>query len=92
VNPAAGTIEQRKRILAAAIQTQVCPGMRIESQSDSQAVLVFGRAPNHILHFLIGLFTLGAWWLVWLILALSNRERRRLLTVDESGSIGHRDY
>lgn len=28
---------------------------------------------NHVLHFLIGLVTLGAWWWVWLVLALQRR-------------------
>jgi hypothetical protein len=28
---------------------------------------------NHVLHFLIGLFTFGAWWLVWLVLAMVPR-------------------
>jgi hypothetical protein len=28
---------------------------------------------NHVLHFLIELFTLGAWWWVWLVLALQRR-------------------
>ena len=28
---------------------------------------------NHVLHVLIGLFTLGAWWWVWLVLALQRR-------------------
>jgi len=67
-------------------------GMRIESQTDTSAVLVFGSTPNHVLHFLIGVFTLGLWWIVWLIIALTNRERRRMITVDEDGHVGSQDY
>jgi hypothetical protein len=66
--------------------------MRIESQSDVQAVIVFGRKPNHLLHFLIGVFTLGAWWIVWLILSIAQTETKRMITVDEAGRVQSRDY
>lgn len=82
----------RKTILAQAIQTQVVPDMRIESQSEFQAVLVFGRRPNHLLHFFIGVFTFGLWWLVWLLLAIANRETRRIISVDEAGRITSQDF
>lgn len=86
------TADERKLILARAIQTQVGFQMRIESQSDFQTVLVFGQRPNHLLHFFIGLFTLGLWWLVWLLLALSSKEQRRMLTADEYGTLTSTDY
>lgn len=60
---------------------------RIESQSDYQAVLVTGQKVNHLLHFLVGLFTLGVWWIVWLILALSGGEKRHIVQVDEYGNV-----
>jgi hypothetical protein len=86
------SLEQRRNILARAIQTQLIYKPRIESQSDTQAVLVFGKPPNHLLHFLIGLFTLGVWWIVWLVLALSNKETRRMISVDEYGAMTSQDY
>jgi hypothetical protein len=86
------SIPQRQAILTRVLQTQLIGDARIESQSDSQAVVVFGRTPNHILHFLIGLFTLGVWWIVWLIIALTHRERKRVITVNEHGAIESRDF
>jgi hypothetical protein len=32
-------------------------------------VLAIGKAPNHILHFLITMFTCGLWVIVWILLA-----------------------
>ena len=40
----------------------------------------------HILHFVIGLFTLGIWWLVWVALALFGGEKRMSVGVDEWGN------
>lgn len=88
-----GTISMphRQAILTRALQTQLVGDVRIESQSDTQAVVVFGRAPNHVLHFLIGLFTLGVWWIVWLIMILTHRERKRVITVNDHGGVESRD-
>lgn len=86
------SLDERRALLAQVLQTQLVPGTRIESQTDTQVVLVFGRRPNHILHFLIGFLTCGVWWVVWLILAMTQNERRRLLTVDEYGNVASRDY
>ncbi|MDE2768835.1 MAG: hypothetical protein OXI70_12180 [Chloroflexota bacterium] len=55
----------------------IAQGWRIESESSDYVFLVKGQRVNHILHFLVGLFTLGAWWIVWLILAAKGGEERR---------------
>jgi hypothetical protein len=86
------SLEERRGILSRAIQTQVTPTMRVESRTDDQVVLVFGEKTNHLLHFLIGIFTLGLWWIVWLVIALTNRESHRLITVSELGVVATRDY
>lgn len=78
---------EREAILSRAIQTQARADMRIESQGGGQAMLVFGSKPNHLLHFLIGFLTCGLWWVVWLILGLTMRESRRLVAVDEYGTV-----
>jgi hypothetical protein len=83
----ARTIDERKAILAQNIANFVGQGYRIESQSDTMAVLVVGRRVNHLLHFFIGIFTLGIWWIVWLIMAIAGGERRRMMTVDEFGNV-----
>jgi hypothetical protein len=78
--------EERKRILADRVAYYVGQGYRPESQTDFQAVLVSGRRPNHLLHFIIGLVTLGLWWIfVWLPLAIFGGEKRKVVSVDEYG-------
>jgi hypothetical protein len=62
-------------------------GFQIESQSDFMAVMVTGKRVNHLLHFFIGIFTLGLWWVVWIILALAGGERRQVVTVDDHGNV-----
>lgn len=55
----------------------------MESRTDRQVVLVKGHRPNHLLHFFIGLFTLGLWWLlVWLPLTIFGGEKRKVLNVE----------
>ncbi len=85
------TADERKTILARALQHQCSVGGRVESSSDFQAVVVFGQPVNHLLHFLIGVFTIGAWWIVWLLLALGSRRTRRSIFVDESGRVTSQD-
>ena len=81
--------DERRQALAGAVQTQVAGGARVESQSDYQAVTVKGQRVNHLLHFIIGIFTLSAWWfLVWIPLAIFGGERRRTVTVDNFGNVG----
>lgn len=78
--------EERKEALARAIHTQVAQGARVESQGDYQAILVKGHRPNHLLHFVIGIFTLGLWWFVWLGVVVLGGERRMSVNVDEWGN------
>lgn len=78
---------ERKALLANTLQGQVASGSRIESQGDFQAVVVKGHRVNHLLHFLIGLLTLGIWWLVWLVLAITGGEKRQMITVDQFGNV-----
>jgi hypothetical protein len=90
--PVGGTLqkspEERKAALAQHVASAVATqGARVESQSDFQAVLVTGKKVNHLLHFLIGLFTLGLWWIVWIILAIVGGEKRHLIQVDDYGNV-----
>jgi len=79
--------EERKALLANALQGQVAGGARIESQGDFQAVVVRGHRPNHLLHFLIGVFTLGLWWIVWFFIAVFGGEKRQMVSVDDFGNV-----
>lgn len=78
--------DERKEALARAIHGQVAQGARVESQSDYQAVLVKGHRPNHVLHLILTLVTLGVWGIVWIAVALLGGEKRMSVGVDEWGN------
>jgi hypothetical protein len=80
--------DDRKRRLDERVHDNIVRGgARVESRSDYQAVLVRGRRPNHVLHLLLTIVTLGVWALVWIGVASSTGEKRALLTVDEHGAV-----
>lgn len=81
------SMEERKALLSQNIATEVAQGGRVESQSDTMAVIVKGKKVNHLLHFIIGVCTLGMWWVVWLLLVLTGGEKRRMVSVDEYGNV-----
>lgn len=87
VSQVARAPEERKALLANALQGQVASGGRIESQGEFQAVVVRGHRPNHLLHFLIGVFTLGLWWIVWFFIAIFGGEKRQMVSVDDFGNV-----
>lgn len=77
--------ERRRAILSEQIQEQARHGYRIESESEFQAVMVKGHRPNHILHLLLTVLTLGLWVVVWISVVIWGGERRRMIVVDEYG-------
>ena len=81
------TLEERKALLAKHVAAAFTSGARVESQTETMAVLVYGRRVNHLLHFLLGFVTLGSWWLVWIFLAITGGEKRKVITVDDYGNI-----
>lgn len=88
VEASATTNEQRKELLAQQVARAVAAGYRVETASDYQAVLVRGHRTNHLLHFFIGIFTLGIWWLlVWLPLWAFGGEKRVIVQVDPFGNV-----
>lgn len=85
------TKEEREELLAKHIQMAIVCGARVESKSEDTAVLVYGKRVNHILHFILGIFTGGLWWIVWLILAITGGEKRKMITTDKFGTISKYD-
>lgn len=79
--------ESRKELLNQQVQQAVARGARIESQSDYMAVVVSGKKVHHVLHFVLGIFTLGIWWIVWFLLIIAGGEKRKMITVDEKGRV-----
>jgi hypothetical protein len=80
------TREERKELLASAVANQVRFGWRIESQTDYQAVIVKGNRPNHVLHLLLTIFTLGLWGIVWIAMVAFGGEKRGVIGIDEYGN------
>lgn len=66
--------------LDAAVTQYVQWGWRVESRTESQAVVVKGRRPNHLLHLVLSLITLGFWIPVWICVAIFAGEKRKTLT------------
>ena len=74
-------------MLAQAVQSDVVKGGRVESQQDFQAVVVFGKPVNHVLHLILTLVTCGIWGIVWIALAIFGGENRVMVVVDEYGNV-----
>lgn len=81
--------DERKAMLAQQVQQAVGRGLRIESQSDFQAVLVEGKPVNHTLHAILTIFTCLLWGIVWAVIAGTGGERREMIVVDEFGNVQH---
>lgn len=81
------TDDERKVILAQQLQTAAARGLRIESQSDFQAILVEGKPVNHVLHAILTIFTCLLWGIAWAIIAATGGEKRQMVVVDEFGNV-----
>ena len=79
--------DERRSIFQQQMQQAAQRQMRVEYSSDFQAVLIQGKAVNHVLHAILTIFTCLAWGIVWLILALTGGEKRFQLIVDEFGNV-----
>lgn len=79
--------DERRALLAQQIQSASARGLRVESQSEFQAVMVEGQPVNHVLHAIITFFTCGLWGIVWIILAITGGEKREMVVVDEFGNL-----
>ncbi len=80
------TADERKALLAQAIANWVRGGWHVESQTDYQAVMVKGHRPNHILHLILTIVTLGIWAIVWILVTILGGEKRAVVSVDEYGN------
>ena len=76
----------RQERLQEALSYEVVRG-RVESVTNYSAVVVSGQRVNHVLHLLISVLLCGLWLPVWFLIAVSNGERRRVLTVDRCGNV-----
>ena len=60
---------------------------RVESVTPYSAVVVHGQKVNHVLHLLISVLLCGIWLPVWLVIALTGGEKRRVISVDVCGNV-----
>lgn len=78
---------ERKEILRKAVLGYVSSGWKLVFESEFESVLEIGKRPNHVLHLLLSIFTLGFWIFVWIFLSLFSRPRRITISVDAYGNI-----
>ena len=56
-----------------------CTPSLVRSQTDQNAVILWGSKPNHVLHLILTLVTTGFWVFIWIIVALAVKETRTLI-------------
>ena len=80
--------EERRRAVEQTVEEMLAKGGgRVESHTNHQAIVVYGKPVNHVLHLLLSIFTLGFWLLVWILLSILGGEERRLVHCDEYGHV-----
>ena len=77
----------RRSALERAVAAELATGGRLESQTSFNAVILHGGKINHVLHAILSLLTLGFWLIIWLLIVLTSKPSRVLLTVNEAGEI-----
>jgi hypothetical protein len=87
--PQVKSVDERQAVLIQEIARLVAHGdFRIEAQTETMAVIARGHRVNHLLHFYIGVFTLGVWWFTgWPALAIFGGEKRTIVAVDDYGNV-----
>jgi hypothetical protein len=76
------TYADPRHALDAAVAQELRAGGELESQTDSIAVIRRGGKVNHILHLILSILTAGIWLFVWLLLVLTNKRQRVVLSLD----------
>lgn len=79
--------QERRAILGQQLQNAAARGLRVESQSEFQAVLVEGKPINHTLHGILTVITCLIWGPVYIVIALTGGEKKHQAVVDEFGNV-----
>ena len=83
--------EDRQQRLSHLVSSRSLEGWVVVDRNDRDASAVLmlpGKPVNHLLHFLVGVFTCGLWWIVWLILVLTQKKEQRMrVTIDQYGNL-----
>ncbi len=70
-----------------AIASYAAQGFHLEVNNGQQAVMAKPARVNHAAYFLIGIFTCGLVWLLWLLAAVTAKDTRVILTAMPDGQI-----
>lgn len=85
------TASERTERLARIVSSKTLEGWTVVDRNDRDASAVLmlpGKPVNHLLHFLVGIFTCGLWWIVWLVLVLTQKKEQRMRTsIDAYGNL-----
>jgi hypothetical protein len=76
---------ERREALDQRVAWWVSRGWSVQSRTDTQAVLATGHRPNHLLHLILSVLTLGLWLLVWIFVALGAKEQLATVSVAADG-------
>lgn len=68
------------------VAQRVSQGWTVEARTDSQAVMHKGKRPNHILHLILSILTVGVWVPVWIFLSLVQKPQHLAVTVGADGA------
>ncbi len=80
-------VDPRTAALDATVTDSINAGWAVESQSQTRVVFTSGEKPNHVVHAILTVFTVGLWVPIWFIaMALSSR-KRIVATVNEDGAV-----
>lgn len=75
------------RTVAQEIASFTQQGYRVESQADGITTMVTGKRPNHALHLILSIITLGLWIPVWICITLFGGERRVMIVDSPDGAL-----
>jgi len=87
LNLGMATEQERAEIMTQTVFELQANGFKLVTREPTRAVFVHGKNPNHVLHLLLSLISLGFWIPIWLLITLGVKEKNRVVTVDENGDL-----
>jgi hypothetical protein len=85
--PETKTLEERRAILNQQVSAIGGKGTVVTYENPTTALIVKPSNVNHMLHFVMSVFTLGVWAIIWLTLVILKREQKWRVSVNERGEV-----
>ncbi|MGA1836489.1 DUF2510 domain-containing protein [Herbiconiux sp. 11R-BC] len=85
------SLDERQRLVQLVIANAISTGWRLESVSATSAVLLRGRRPNHALHLVLTILSVGLWGVVWAVISVATVEQRMSVQIDHQGIVSWTD-